>query len=77
MDTNKLRGEIVEKYRTQLAFADKIGWHRNKVTKMMKGTYKPDIDEAAAIADVLGLNNRRYCEIFRPRKSPNGENAVM
>jgi len=76
LDTNLLRGEIVAKYRTQLAFADKIGWHRNKVTKMLNGAYKPDTDEVASIVDVLGLDERRYCDIFLPRKSTNGDNAV-
>lgn len=76
MDTNLLRGEIVAKYRTQLAFADKIGWHRNKVTKMLNGAYKPDTDEVASIVDVLGLDERRYCDIFLPRKSTNADNAV-
>lgn len=73
MDVLRLRGEIVATFKTQAAFADAIGWHKNKVSKMLCGEYKPNTDEVAAIADTLRLNERRYCDIFLPRKSPNGD----
>lgn len=76
MDVRRLRGEIAAVYKTQAAFADAIGWHKNKVSKMLCGGYKPDTDEVAVIADALDLNERRYCDIFLPRKSPNGDNSV-
>lgn len=73
MDLCRLRGEIVAEYRTQTAFADAIGWHKNKVTKMLTGKYKPDTDEVAEITDLLHLDASKFCEIFLPGKSPNGE----
>lgn len=73
MDLCRLRGEIVAEYRTQTAFADAIGWHKNKVTKMLAGKYKPDTDEVAEITDLLHLDASKFCDIFLPRKSPNGE----
>ena len=73
MDRNRLHGEIVTRYKTQSSFAQAIGWHQNKVSKMLRGTYKPDTDEVALIADVLQLDERRYCDIFLPRESPNGD----
>lgn len=73
MDCNKLRGEIVAKFRTQSAFARAIGWHRNKISKLVLGEYKPDTDEVAAIADVLSLNQDEFCSIFLPKTSPNGD----
>ena len=73
MDLYRLRGEIVAEYRTQTAFADAIGWHKNKVTKMLTGKYKPDTDEVAEIADLLHLDASKFCDIFLPKISPNGE----
>lgn len=73
MDLCRLRGEIVAEYRTQTAFADAIGWHKNKVTKMLTGKYKPDTDEVAEITDLLHLDASKFCDIFLPRKSPNGD----
>lgn len=66
MNTNKLRGEIVASFKTQYAFADAIGWHRNKVSRMLCGKYKPDTDEVASIARILGLDEQKYCAIFLP-----------
>ena len=73
MDLCRLRGEIVAEYRTQTAFADAIGWHKNKVTKLLTGKYKPDTDEVAEITDLLHLDASIFCDIFLPRKSSNGE----
>lgn len=73
MDCNRLRGEIAAKFRTQIAFADAIGWHKNKVSKLVLGLYKPDTDEVAEIADVLDLDVAGFCAIFLPKTSPNGD----
>lgn len=73
MDLCRLRGEIVAEYRTQTAFADAIGWHKNKVTNMLNGKYKPNTDEVAEITALLHLDASKFCDIFLPRKSPNGE----
>ena len=77
MDVNRLRGEIVAEYKTQTAFATVIGWHKNKVSKMLCGEYKPNTDEVAAIVDVLKLDERRYCAIFLPKISPNGDSTAL
>lgn len=74
MNIQRLRGEIVAEFKTQQAFAKVIGWHKNKVSRMMSGYYKPDMDEVAVIADALKLDERKYCDIFLPNKSPNGDN---
>lgn len=73
MNIRKLRGEIAMRYRSQAAFANAIGWHCNKISKMMNGKYIPDVDEAAKIALTLGLNEHQYCDIFLSSKSPNGD----
>ncbi len=73
MDCNRLRGEIVAKFRTQAAFARAIGWHQNKVSKLVLGEYKPDTDEVAMISDTLELDTIKFCSIFLPKTSPNGD----
>ena len=55
MDTNRLRGEIAARYKTQSAFADAINWNKNKVTNLLKGTYKPSIDDVVKIAEKKGI----------------------
>lgn len=77
MDMCRLRGEIVAEFRTQSAFANAIGWHKNKVTRMLTGKYKPNTDEVAAIADLLQLDEPKFCDIFWAKKSPNGDNGSL
>ena len=50
MNLLKLRSEIIAKFKTQEAFAQKIGWHKSKVTRLLKGKYSPDTDEVSLIA---------------------------
>ena len=73
LNTCRLRGEIAAIFKTQTAFADAIGWHKNKVTKMLTGKYKPDIDEVAEMAVLLHLDEPKFCDIFLPKESPNGD----
>ena len=73
MDCNRLRGEIAAKYKTQSAFAEAMGWHKNKVSKLVGGSYKPDSDEVVQIAVALCLDEARFCAIFLPMASPNGD----
>lgn len=76
MDANRLRGEIVAKFRTQSAFAEAIGWQKNKVSRTLTGKHVLDVNEVQKIADVLDLDAQTFCDIFLPRKSPNGDNAA-
>jgi len=74
MNVKRLRAEIVAEFGTQAAFANAIGWHENKVSRIITGRYKPDTDEVADMAETLHLDERRYCDIFLPKKSPIGDN---
>lgn len=73
MNICRLRGEIVTIFKTQSAFANAIGWHKNKVTNMLSGKYKPDTDEVAKMALLLNLDEPKFCDIFLSQKSPNGD----
>lgn len=71
MDLARLKGEIIANYGTQLAFSSAIGWHKNKVSKMVRGKYKPNTDEVATIVSALHLNEQQYVSVFLPNLSPN------
>ena len=73
MNLNRLKGEIVATYGTQNEFARAMHWHKNKVSKLVCGKYKPDTDEVADITTALNLDKEKYCEIFLTKKSPNGD----
>lgn len=73
MNLNRLKGEIIAVFGTQDTFSNAIGWHRNKVSRLVNGQYIPDINEAAEISALLNLTNEKYCEIFLPKRSPNGD----
>ena len=73
MNRRKLKGEIVAKYGTQDAFANAIGWHRNKVSKIITGKYSPNTDEVADIVQILGISENTFIEIFLHQISPNGD----
>lgn len=64
MNTKRLKGEIVAVYGTQLAFGKDLGWSKNKVTRMVRGQYLPDIEEVAQIKRLLGLNTQQIEAIF-------------
>ena len=76
MNVRRLKAEIVAEYGTQTEFSKVIGWHKNKVSKIVCGNYKPDTDEVAKIVDTLHLDEKKYLEIFLPSKSPNGETGA-
>lgn len=64
VNVNALKGRIVWLYGSQKKFADYLGWHQNKLSKMMNAKYIPDIDEASDIATALKLNQEEFYEIF-------------
>ena len=75
MNLNRLKGEIVAACGTQAAFAKKINWHKNKVSRLVTGQYKPETDDVDVIVRALDLDADRFLDIFLPIKSPNGDNT--
>lgn len=67
MNMRRLKSEIVAECGTQANFAKAIGWHENKVSRIIQGRYKPDTDEVAKIVEVLHLDEQRFCAIFCPK----------
>ncbi len=50
-----LRGIILSKFKTISAFADAIGWKRNKASRIVNNVTKPDVDDMVAIARVIDV----------------------
>lgn len=75
MNLRRLKGEIVAVYGTQAAFADHVSWHKNKVSRLVTGQYKPDMDDVDVIVSALDLTPDKFLEIFMPTKSLNGDNS--
>ena len=69
MDLQRLKGEIVAVYGTQLEFSKAIGWHKNKVSKMVCGKYKPEYRRSSGycISITFKQNNSIgifFCQIY-------------
>lgn len=73
INTQELRGVIYAKYGTAAAMTERLNWDKNKIGKILKGRYIPDIDECAEMAEALDLEQAQFCHIFLPDISPNGD----
>lgn len=69
----ELRGLIYSKYDSESELAEKIGWSRQRISKITNGVKEPDIDEIAALSKALGKSVGEIAEIFLRYKSPNGQ----
>ena len=67
-----LNGLIHGQYPNQASFADKIGWPRQKLNKIVNGNKQPSIEEVQEIAEGLGVPFMMVCNFFLKQKSPNG-----
>ena len=73
MNTQRLRGEVVSQYGSQYRFAKALGWHQNKLSRLMTGKYIPNINEVADISHKLNLDDNMHLKIFLDKTTPNGE----
>jgi transcriptional regulator with XRE-family HTH domain len=71
-----LRSRVRARYDTQKAFAAALGWHPNKVTKLLTGKYLPNVDEADDIASLLGFTADERISIFSRQISPKGDKSA-
>ena len=77
MNRQRLRGEIIAKYGNQDNFADAIGWSKQKVSYILTGKRKLNTDDVAKVAQVLGLSESMFVNIFLPQALPNGNEAAV
>ena len=59
-----LNGLIYGKFSNQAKFAESIGWHRQKLNKIINGDKQPSIDEVRQIAEGLGVPFMDVCQFF-------------
>ena len=67
------RGMIYSRFENEAACARKLGWPRQKLSKITNGTKEPDVAELAGLAGVLECSVDELAQIFLQFKSPNGQ----
>ncbi len=66
-DINRLREEALSKYKNISQFASKIGWSRNKTSRILSGLQKPDLDDILDLVECLGIDSEeKFTHIFFP-----------
>ena len=61
---NEIRGRIYERYPNQKAFADAIGWSKQKLSLIMSGQREPSFKDVAKMAKTLGFTFEDLARIF-------------
>ena len=69
MDCEKLKSKVLGKFFSLTAFANAIGWTRNKASRIVNGVSKPSLDDIKDMTEVLCLNEKEFFEIFFARLS--------
>lgn len=64
MNRKRLRGLIYEKYKNLIDFSEAIGWHRNKISRILTGVQEPNIDDMRIIANLFELSPEDFVDIF-------------
>ena len=59
-----LRSLIYGKFDTEAAFAEHLGWSRQRLSKITNGKKVPSIYEAKAIADALDEDIQKIADCF-------------
>jgi len=71
LDREKLRGAIYSKFKSASACASVMGWHKQKLSKVINGQYVPNVDEIKEIAKVCQMSNAEFDVVFLPFRSQN------
>lgn len=67
----ELNSLIHGQFRNQASFADAIGWHRQRLNKIINGSQEPSIADVQTIAEGLGVPFMMVANFFLKKKSPN------
>lgn len=60
-----LRGAVLSKYKTIGAFANAVGWKRNKASRIINGVQEPNSVEIQEITACLEIDNSQvFMQIF-------------
>ena len=69
MEKIRLRGIVYSKFRTISAFADAIGWTRQKGTNIVNGVTEPSLNDVDKMAKALGMSFEETAKFFLPSES--------
>ena len=61
-----IRGVVYDKFKSISAFADAIGWTRQKATLIVNGNQEPNLDDVDKISKALDLDYETTARFFLP-----------
>ena len=64
MDKKSLKGKVLGQFYSISAFAEAIGWTRNKASRIVNEVQEPSIDDIVSITNVLNLSEAEFFNIF-------------
>ena len=68
----EIKSMIYRKFDTEKECAERLGWPKQKLNKIVNGKQEPSVSEAVAIAAVMEEPVGRVVDIFLKMTSPNG-----
>ena len=67
---NRIRGAVFSKYPTIEAFANAIGWRRNKASRIVNGIQSPSVSDIEQMSKCLDIvETSTFMAIFFPMVS--------
>ena len=69
MEQTTFRGVVYSKYKTIAAFAQAIGWTRQKATNIVNGVQEPSLDDVDKMSRALDMGLEETARFFIPRQS--------
>lgn len=61
-----IRGVVYDRYKSIAAFADAIGWTRQKATLIINGNQEPNLDDVDKMSKALNLDFEKTARFFLP-----------
>lgn len=68
-----LRGMIYAKFQSAAAFADCLGWPRQKISLIMNGSRTPSLNDVKTMAEALERPFMDVAQFFLTSESPDGD----
>ncbi|MFR0870513.1 MAG: helix-turn-helix domain-containing protein [Oscillospiraceae bacterium] len=64
MNHKELKSKVLGKFFSITAFAEAIGWSRNKASRIINGMQEPSCDDIVDLTNVLDLGEKEFFAIF-------------
>lgn len=67
---NEIRGAVFRRFQSVSAFAEAIGWSRQKASRIVNGQQRPTAADMEEIAGCLGIDDaQEFWSVFFPTMS--------